>query len=55
MFSNKLRVFTANRVNNLNAFNKQISQNTVCNNLLNKIISCGFKDMRKMRKGKRFN
>lgn len=53
MFSNKFRLFTANSTNNLKGINNQIFQNNTCINVLNKIMSCGFKDMRKLRKGKK--
>lgn len=52
MFSNKFKLFTANKANNLSAVNNHFFQNNICNNLLNKVMSCGFKDMRKLRKGK---
>ena len=55
MFSNKFRIFTVNRTNNFNAVNTQIFKNKICNNILNKIMSCGFKDMRKLRKGIRLS
>ncbi len=56
MFSNKFRLFTVNnKTNYINVVNKQIFQNNSCKNLLNKFMSCGFKDMRKLRKGTRFS
>lgn len=52
MFTYKFK--TSNIINhNLASIRIKNFKNNICNNLMNKIVSYEFKDMRKHRKGKR--